>query len=294
MTMLKIEDIECSGCGACFNICPHKAIDMVADAEGFLFPKINTDKCINCGLCAKVCPVLHPNYDNQKSLECFAAMADDKLRSGSSSGAVFPLLAQTVLEKGGYICGAAFADDKLSVEHILINKSSDLIKLKGSKYLQSNTKDCYRQIRSLLQAGRTVLFTGTPCQVAGLKGFLQKNYENLLCVDIICHGTPSPKVYRKYISELGLKGKLQEVNFRNKKYGWGTINSVTIATSEDEYSCLAKDDIFMQVFLKNLCLRKSCGQCPFNKMPRQGDLTIGDFWGVRAYKKTMTTIKELV
>ena len=284
--MLDMEKINCTGCGACFNICPHGAIKMVENTEGFLYPQIEETSCVKCGLCTKVCPSLHPIYQNENNPQCFAAMASDDLRADSTSGAVFPLLAEDVLKNGGYVCGAAYSEDMLSVEHIIVENVEELRKLKGSKYLQSNTKNCYRQIKKLLSEGKKILFSGTPCQVAGLKGFLQKNYDNLLCVDIICHGTPSPKVYRKYIEELGLAGKLTQVNFRDKRHGWGGDNFVNIVSEQKSYLKSAKNDAYMKAFLQNYCLRESCGDCPFNKMPRQGDLTIGDFWGVTAYKKS--------
>ncbi len=276
---MKICD-NCTGCGACFNICPHKAIVMKANAEGFLYPEVDENLCVHCNLCRKVCPVNHPDYEAALEPECYAAMASDELRRGSSSGAVFPLLAQYVLQNDGYVCGAAFTEDMRAVEHILIANDSELQKLKSSKYLQSNTGKCYTEIKKLLTAGKMVLFTGTPCQVAGLKGYLQKRYDNLFCVDIICHGVPSPKVFQKYQDELGLDGKVISVNFRDKINGWSPYLTTTTTTTTTTYSCPAENDVFMKLFLSNLCLRESCGSCPFNKMPRQGDLTIGDFWRI--------------
>ena len=269
----------CTGCGACYNVCPHAAIKMKESGEGFLYPAIDEETCVGCGLCAKICPVNHPDYSASDKPDFYAAMADDDLRRESSSGAVFPVLAKAVLRSGGAVAGAAFADDVRSVEHVVVDNEKDLLKLKGSKYLQSNTGKCYSEIKKLLQTGKNVLFTGTPCQAAGLRACLQKDYDNLLVVDIICHGVPSPKVFRKYLDESRFDGKLLNVNFRDKKNGWSPYLTTTTTTTTT-YSQPAEKNIFMNLFLSNFCLRKSCGNCPFNKIPRQGDLTIGDFWKI--------------
>ena len=150
---------------------------------------------------------------------------------------------------------------------------------------KSTTGDCFSRIKKLLIAGRPVLFSGTPCQVAGLKGYLKKDYENLLCVDIICHGVPSPKVFQKYLSELGLDGQVKDVNFRDKAKGWSTAAHLKISTDKDSYSIESAKDTYMQLFLNDISVRKSCSVCPFNRLPRQGDLTIGDFWRIDAFHK---------
>ncbi len=278
--MLNLPEASCTGCGACYNICPHGAITMKENSEGFLYPEIDNEACVRCGLCSKICPVNHPDYGMSETPEFYAAMADDELRQNSSSGGVFPLLAAEILKNGGVVAGAAYTEDFRGVEHILAEDEETLKKLKSSKYVQSNTGRCYSEVQKMLRAGREVLFTGTPCQVAGLKAYLKKDYENLFVVDIICHGVPGPKVFRKYLDELNLGGKLISVNFRDKANGWSPYLTTTTITTTTTYSSSAEHDVFMNLFLSNFDLRKSCGNCPFNKIPRQGDLTIGDFWKI--------------
>jgi coenzyme F420-reducing hydrogenase beta subunit len=253
---------------------------MWENAEGFLYPHIDAEKCIDCGLCAKTCPVLNPKYENSEEPLVYAAMASDELRAKSSSGGIFSVLALHTLNAGGVVCGAAFNTKKRNVEHIIIDSATDLHRLQSSKYLQSDTRRVYSEIKEFLCAGRTVLFTGTPCQNGGLHTYLGSKSDNLFILDIICHGTPSPKVYRKYLDELALDGDFIKTDFRDKRDGWKPELTTTTITTTTTYSRPANDDDFMLAFLKNLCLRKSCGKCPFNRLPRQGDLTIGDFWGV--------------
>ena len=290
-----IADItNCTGCGACQNICSHKAISMQVNDEGFLYPVVDNKKCINCGLCLKKCPSKNPEYSNFGKPDCLAISANDELRRHSSSGGVFPLLAEYVLEQGGYICGAAWNQDNL-VEHIIISKKDDLYKLKGSKYLQSDVKDVYCQIKKILKQEKLVLFSGTPCQVAGLNAYLGKEHNKLITIDIVCHGTPSPKVYKKYIQELitDKNEKVIETNFRDKINGWTPYLTTTTITTTTCYSCPAEQDSFMTAFLRNLCLRDSCSKCPFAKLPRQGDITLGDFWGINKYSKKLDDKKGL-
>lgn len=173
----RVDEQDCCGCGACFNKCPFSAIVMQENEEGFLHPFIDERKCRNCGLCLEVCPSLNASYDNVSEPACYAAMGDDELRMKSSSGGVFTLLAEAVLEKGGQVCGAAY-DDNWNVHHILVDNSEDLQKLRSSKYVQSSTDDCYKNIEVLLKKGTPVLFSGCPCQVAGLYSYLGKNMMN--------------------------------------------------------------------------------------------------------------------
>ncbi len=290
-TCMSINPSLCSGCNACYNICPKQAIMMQENVEGFKYPQIDKKKCINCGLCLKVCPINIPQYKNNPDPDCFAAAANDSLRQDSSSGAIFPLLALSFLKNGGVVCGAAF-NESMEVEHIIIDNEDDLTKLKGSKYVQSNTKKCYSQIAKLLNKGNNVLFSGTPCQVAALNAFLQKKYDNLLTIDIVCHGTPSPLVYKKYLSELTAfnNEKILNTNFRNKIKGW-TPYYLTTKTTITTYSTEVRQSDFMQAFLKNLSLRKSCATCPFATLPRQGDITLGDFWKIEKYNSKLNDNK---
>ena len=277
------DNIKCTGCSACFNSCAVHAIAMNENDEGFQFPTVDEDLCTHCGLCLKICPSLNPVYSNITNPACYAVMADDETRKQSTSGAIFPLLAEQIFNESGYVCGAAFNTD-FEVEHIIINKIDDLHRLKGSKYVQSDTKDCYSRINGLLEDGKQVLFTGTPCQNAGLKAFLQKDYDNLICVDLICHGTPSPKVLRMYLNENFKKGTLRSINFRNKELGW-TASYTEICAGDQKIKKPPFDDSYMNAFLSNISLRMSCFACPFQKIPRQGDITIGDFWGIDKHNK---------
>lgn len=276
---------DCCGCGACYTNCPTNAISMQEDSEGFLYPVIDKNKCTNCGLCVKICPVVNPKYGNSSNPKCYAAMANDEIRCHSSSGGIFPVLACYFLKNNGYVAGAVWDKDG-SVKHIVSNKQEDIEAMRSSKYIQSSIGNCYKEIKDLLKDNKRVLFTGTPCQIAGLYGYLRKEYENLYTVEIICHGVPSPKVFKKYLDEeLNENEKFLYTNFRDKINGWNPYLTITTTTTTRKFSYKAKQDNFMQAFLKNLCLRNSCGACRFNKLPRQADITIGDFWKIDKYKK---------
>lgn len=280
---------QCCGCSACASICPHKAISMVENFEGFLYPEIDETKCVNCGLCQKACPILSNNNGNFKNPDCYAAMADDETRKVSSSGGAFSIIADYILEKNGYICGCTFDENDLKAKHIVINAKEELYKLRGSKYVQSDIGTTYQDVKELLENGKFVLFSGTPCQVAGLKSFLRKEYENLLTVDILCHGVPSPKVYRKYLNELltSSNEKVINVNFRDKVRGWSPILTHTTTTTTTTYSYVQVDDTYMQLFLNNISLRKNCTDCKFCSTQRPGDFTIADFWGIENFDKNL-------
>ena len=277
-----LDEKLCNGCAACSNACPVNAISMVRNNEGFLYPKIDSSICINCGLCDKICEA-EVAQRNKPQPDCYAAMASDEIRKESSSGGVFTILANYVLQKDGYVCGCTFDISDLKAKHIIINKQEDLHKLRGSKYIQSQIGSCYKDIKALLEQGSLVLFSGTPCQVAGLQKFLQKSYENLLTVDILCHGVPSPKVYQKHLNELckSSNEKFLNINFRNKEYGWEPqFTTTTTTTTTTTYTFKHTEDVFLEVFLKNICLRKSCTSCQYCTTQRAGDFTIGDFWRI--------------
>lgn len=276
-------DKDCTGCYACYNVCPVNAIKFIENSQGFKFPSIDYNKCIECGLCLKTCPINSIQLKNTTNPDCYAIMADDKIRYKSSSGGIFTILANHVLSQGGYVAGAVF-DNNANVIHIVSNKIDDIEKMRGSKYLQSDIGKCFSEIKELLNNNKQILFTGTPCQVAGLKSYLVKDYENLFCIDILCHGVPSPAIFKKYISENIIKNKKNikwlNTNFRDKIQGWNSNLITTTTTTTGTFSQEACNDDFMKAFLNNLCLRESCGNCRFNKIPRQGDCTIGDFWGI--------------
>ena len=288
-----IEHSECCGCGACVNICPYAAIEMVENSEGFLYPEINQKKCVNCGLCKKVCPILNKINDNFKTPDCYAAMANDDIRKVSSSGGAFSIIAEYILDKNGYVCGCSFDLDELNAKHIIINSKDDLSKLRGSKYLQSDIGNIYQEVKKILDDDKYLLFSGTPCQIAGLKSFLRKNYEKLLTIDILCHGVPSPKVYKKYLNETisTENEKLISINFRDKKDGWSPILTNTTITNTTTYSYKQIKDTYMQLFLSNICLRQNCTDCKYCNTQREGDFTIADFWGINNYDKKLNDNK---
>lgn len=286
-----VEYKTCTGCGACKNICPVGAIEMKEDNEGFLYPAINKEKCTNCGMCKKVCPILN-NFSNKntKTPKCFAVMANDEVRAKSSSGGMFTLVADYVLENNGYICGASYNKD-WSVSHIIIDNKNDLDKLRGSKYLQSSTEDCYKEIKKLLKDNKLVLFTGCPCQVAGLKGYLQKNYDNLITMELLCHGAPSYKVFRHYLDENFDFSKIKRVSFRDKAVKWRS-DYLTLEFDNNEIKHLKKIDCSYEAgFHKGLFNRPSCAPCHFAKLPRVADFTIADWWGISKFAPEMNDTK---
>ncbi|WP_198295157.1 polysaccharide pyruvyl transferase family protein [Brachyspira murdochii] len=279
-----LEKNKCSGCNACFSICPTKAINMEYDEEGFLYPIVTHNKCTNCGLCSKICPELNLeyNYNTKYPDKCYAMQANDEVRGISSSGGIFTLLANYVLDNRGYVCGAAF-NDFFKVEHIIIDKKEDLYKLRYSKYVQSDKKYIFKQIKKLLNENKLVLFSGCHCEVAGLKTFLQKDYNNLLTVDIICHGVPSPKLWELYLKENYDLNSISSISFREKNIcSWGLSMNICFR-DKDAYRVLSDNDYYYKLFLYNVSLRNQCYNCSYRGFPKPGDITIGDFWGIEHY-----------
>ena len=276
---------RCSGCTACKNICPQNAISMEYNSEGFKYPKIDESKCVDCGLCKKVCPVLNTT-ENESLNKCYVGYAEEEYSNNSSSGGIFPLIANKVLDDGGIVIGAAFNEDN-KLKHIAITKKEDLIKLKGSKYLQSNLDDIFTYVKENIE-NKKVLFVGVPCQVAGLKSYLKKDYDNLICIDIICHGVPSPKLFDKYIKELENKhnDKLVNYNFRDKVTGWDSYSN-TAKFKNNTISELHFNNSYMKLFLSDIALRESCYNCNFKLENKYSDITLGDFWGVKKYYPEM-------
>lgn len=252
---------------------------MMEDKEGFLYPQVDKDKCIDCHLCEKVCPIKNRDISTESILGVYGAYAkDSKLREESSSGGIFSLLAERVLDLGGSVYGAAF-DSEYVITHIAIKDKSELYKLRGSKYAQSRIVHVFCEIKKELKEGRFVLFSGTECQVSGLKNYLGKEYKNLYTVDVLCHGTPSPKLWKKYLNEKSkavLQNKIpNQVHFRSKISGWEHYS-----LQMGSYHCEFRKDPYMRLFLANICLRPSCHDCQFKSFPRKSDITLGDFWGV--------------
>ena len=283
--MIRITDKHnCCGCSACFSICPKKCITMQADSEGFLYPLVNETDCIDCGLCEKVCNELHP-YDKREPLKVLAAINKDvEVRLKSSSGGIFYILAEKTISEGGVVFGARF-DEQWQVVIDYAETMKGVEAFMGSKYVQARMATAYTDAKRFLAEGRKVLFSGTPCQIAGLHHFLRKHYDNLLTVDIICHGTPSPKVWGMYLDEVVTAGRkaINDVQFRNKRNGWKAFN-FTMEYNKDEQSVSLsshhQQNHFMRAFLRDMILRPSCYQCQAKSGRSHSDITIADFWGI--------------
>lgn len=279
--MLKLTSKQnCCGCTACASICPKGCIAMTPDSEGFCYPQIDEAKCINCGLCEKICPLLHKPAQHEVLNVYGAKNSDDSVRFTSSSGAMFTLFAEWVLNNGGTVFGAEL-DENLQVRHTAIESTDALPKLRGSKYVQSNMAGVFKQVRTLLNEGKPVLFSGTPCQVAGLKGFLMKPYDNLFTVDVVCHGVPSAKVYNKHLQELGEAAgePVTQVKFRDKTKGWLHGETVFMAGTQ-RLAASKRKETYMRLFLNNVSILPSCADCAFNNKRSLADITVADYWGV--------------
>ena len=281
--MIEIKEKEyCCGCGACAQKCPAHCIEMIEDREGFLYPQCNKDECINCRLCEDVCPVLNKSTATNILKRCFVCCAcDDIIRTNSSSGGIFSLLATEILKDGGLVYGAAF-DSDFMVHHIRIDNIDQINAVQKSKYLQSRIEDTYISTKNDLIKGRKVLFSGTACQIEGLKKYLGRDYDSLVIVDILCHGTPSPMIWKLYLKSLNANNaRILDVNFRNKEHGW---KNYSLKISYDSNNCYASSfhkDMFMNLFLSDVILRPSCYNCRFKDMSRVSDITLGDAWGIK-------------
>ncbi|ALU13852.1 coenzyme F420 hydrogenase beta subunit domain-containing protein [Eubacterium limosum] len=274
----------CTGCHACAAKCPKQCIKMISDTEGFWYPQINEEECIDCGLCEKVCPVITPIKfaDTFKPVAYACYNTDEKTRLASSSGGVFTLMAETVLKQGGVVFGAGF-DEGFNVCHQCVERVEELDKLRMSKYVQSKIGEAYREAEAFLKADRMVLFTGTPCQIGGLKAYLGKPYDHLITQDIICHGVPSPIVWKYYINFCKKNNNeriTEKITFRRKDFGWKKFSLAITYESGKEYCQDFTQDLFMKGFLKDLYLRTSCHACAFKSVKRHSDITLADFWGI--------------
>lgn len=281
---MKIETLlSCSGCNACNSICPKSAITMETNYEGFLYPVIDSKNCIKCGLCEKVCPSLDPINKNVENTTAFAVINKNEIiRSDSSSGGVFTALAEEIINNKGIVFGAKFADD-FSVIHSWTDNLEGLADFRGSKYLQSIIGNAYKECKNFLESGNKVLFTGTPCQIQGLLKYLNKEYDNLITVDFICHGVPSPLLWTKYIKfrEKKSASRTLKTAFRRKNDGWKLYSVLFTFANNTEYRASLKKDPYMQMFLKDIALRESCYQCSCRGIERPSDITIADFWGIQ-------------
>jgi len=300
------EKKDCVGCEACIQRCPKHCIFLLQDIEGFFYPKVNTNLCIQCGLCEKVCPVIH-QAQPRKPIQVFAAKnPNENIRLKSSSGGIFTLLAEQIIDKGGVVFGAKF-DKNWDVIHSYTETKEGLVAFRGSKYVQSKIGTSFQDTERFLRNGRDVLFSGTPCQIRGLKLFLGKDYEKLITVDFICHGVPSPGIWKKYLEEetahqyrsknagfphiINNKGDIHivDIQFRDKRIGWknysfSVLFSATKKKGEQNTILFTEPldkNIYMKGFLNNLFLRPSCYACPAKSGKSYSDITIGDFWGIQ-------------
>lgn len=283
---------QCCGCTACANICPKHCIQMKEDEEGFSYPIVDNALCIDCHLCEKVCPVKNKGLSKEIGVSAYACInLDNEVRLDSSSGGIFTLFANQIINDSGVVYGAAF-DNEGMVHHICIEKKSDIAMLRGSKYLQSNIGNIYQEVKENLRNNRQVLFTGTPCQNAGLRKYLMKDYDNLFTIDFICHGVPSPIVWKRYISNLKTKYESEICNnlclkFRSKVTGWIKYSIVVPFCNGTVYVNEHEKDLYMRAFLKDVILRPSCYDCHFKPSTNVSDITLADFWGIQKVLPSM-------
>ena len=285
---VKIEDKElCCGCTACYSICPKKAISMAEDEEGFLYPEVDKESCINCGLCKKVCPVI--NYKENKNEHQKAYIfqhQDNKIRKESTSGGAFTAIAEYVIKHNGIVFGVSL-DEKFEAKHTYVDKVEELEQFRNSKYVQSNPNDSFKKVKEFLKQGKLVLYSGTYCQIAGLKKYLNKDYKNLILVDVVCRAVPSPLMWRKYLKMQEKKYKNpQKILFREKTYGYKYSN-MSIYTKDKEYHKGIDSDQYLRAFFSNICDRPSCYSCQFKTQYRDSDLTIWDCFNVEKFNKSL-------
>ena len=284
---MRIESLTtCTGCSACMAACPHGAITMAEDGEGFYVPAINRPLCTECGLCDRTCPVLEPPPRIPGDVTAYAVVNhDEEIRKESSSGGVFTAFATQVIDRGGVVFGARY-DGSLEVVHHWTEDEKGLADFRGSKYTQSRVGNCFKECRDFLKDGRLVLFSGTPCQIAGLASFLRKPYENLILVDFICHGVPSPRLWREYkkFHEKKSASRIVRTASRRKDCGWKQYSLAFTFGNASEYCQTLDRDWYLQLFLRDVCLMEACYRCQFKTQPgcrRPSDITLADFWGVQ-------------
>jgi len=274
---------RCTGCFACVQKCPKKCIQIIKDEEGFYVPNIRKEDCVGCNLCEVVCPQMNPVTLHKCEKAYAAKMKDVNVLKTSTSGGVFATAAINILERGGVVFGVEMTAEGI-VQTTFIESRNELYRLQGSKYVQSYIGDSYIKAQDFLRQGRKVLFSGTPCQIAGLRSYLGKEYDNLFTIDLICHGVPSQELfsaYRKWLEKKNRK-KIINWNFRNKeKEGWSSIDKITYdgkIVFQGEYL-----NHYTRAFLKGFINRESCYGCLYAKEQRIGDITVGDYWGIRQF-----------
>lgn len=280
--MIKIVRKEdCTGCHACYNVCPKKCIDMNFDEEGFLYPSVDSSKCVECRLCEKVCPIIHTVEVENEPIAIGCYNKDEKIRMESSSGGIFTLLSELTIQSGGVVFGAEF-DENYNVRHGYVDNMDDLKKFRGSKYVQSTIGSSYYDAKKFLEQERQVLFTGTPCQIAGLKRYLKKDYDNLACQDIVCHGVPSTYVWNHYKNFIADGRKIVGIKFRDKSTGWKTYSLQIDFDDGSSYKDIGNENSYIKGFVRDFYLRPSCYECKYKNLHRESDITLADFWGIEA------------
>lgn len=292
--MIKITDkVDCCGCNACGDVCAHHAITFKTDQEGFWYPEVDMQKCIDCGLCEKVCPIINVKELKKNDLPqsiCYAAEHKNlEVVFDSTSGGLFSALADIMYKSGGYVGGAIFNDD-FSVRQYISNDKADLPLLRSSKYLQSRLDGFYVQVRNLLKKGEKVLVCGSPCQMAALRAFLRKDYDNLIIADYICRGINSPKVWRKYLDsyEERYGSKVVYCKAKSKEYGWRNLTQKVILANGKAYYETKDQSNFTKGYLQTgVYCRPSCYDCKFKGYPRIADITLADFWGIENVNRSM-------
>ncbi len=280
--MIHIDNkVDCCGCHACMMACNFSCISMVPDAEGFLYPQANGKVCIECGICEKVCPMLQPSRlgDAPKAFASWHRI--EEIRTRSSSGGVFSALMDQTLNLSGVVVGAAF-DKTMILRHQLARNLNESCNFRGSKYVQSVIGGVYLEVKECLQQGSKVLFSGTPCQIAGLNAYLGRDAASLTTCDLVCHGVPSPKVFKRYIQAFEERHgrKIQSINFRSKELGWKNFSILMTFDDSTVYCSDLKHDPFLIGFLRDIYLRPSCHECRFSRLPRVADISLADYWGV--------------
>ncbi|MBM6871543.1 Coenzyme F420 hydrogenase/dehydrogenase, beta subunit C-terminal domain [Pseudoflavonifractor phocaeensis] len=276
---------ECTGCTACASVCPKQCIKMVRDEEGFAYPEVDLHQCVDCMLCVKSCPIKTNDLRTHPTPSAYAAYSNAaQLREESSSGGIFSEIAMEIFNRGGVVFGAAY-DTRFEVRHVCIETADELYRLRGAKYVQSTLDGVFLQVKDYLQRQREVLFSGTPCQIAGLKAFLKEEYPLLTCIDFVCHGVPSPAVWREYVryrSRLDNNGDLpRSINMRSKESGWSRYQySNTFVYGQKRWSSRNQDNLFMRLFVGGYINRACCENCKAKGYDRTSDITLGDFWGI--------------
>lgn len=279
---------NCCGCSACYNICPMNCISMIPDSEGFLYPRVDQKKCTNCGLCEKVCPILNRKEHSGEPIGIAVQAKNDVVRRKSASGGMFAIIANYVIEKDGIVFGAGF-NKNFDVIHSCSETREGIVQYQGSKYVQSDIGETFMQAKEYLEKGHYVCFSGTPCQIEGLKTFLHKDYDNLICIDIACHGVPSPKVWRKYLDFYITKenSSITEIIFKDKKYGYGSSTMTLMFENSTKYHRGHESDPMLKAFLSGICSRPSCYECQFKTKSRISDFTIFDCWSISQFHNSM-------